>query len=120
MKRICRILILVIISLVCFTLPYYIFGEISDFKEEKLIENSLPTEQEIDDFNNLLSENTLYYYNQLDDFHNLFPSAELRSALPRRSQLSRWTSTAPLTVNAVSKESQSINIKAGSTVASSA
>ena len=68
MKRICRILISVIVSLVCFTLPYYIFGEISDFKEEKLIEKSMPTEQEIDDFNNLLSENTLYYYNQLDDF----------------------------------------------------
>ena len=68
MKRICRILVSVIVSLVCFTLPYFIFGEISDFKEEKLIEKSMPTEQEIDDFNNLLSENTLYYYNQLDDF----------------------------------------------------
>ena len=67
MKRICRIIIMIIISLVCFVIPYTVFGEIDDIKEKKSIENSLPTENEIDVFNDLLSENTMYYYNQLDE-----------------------------------------------------
>lgn len=67
MKKIRDILISIILSLVFGFVSFNFYQSYIDEKEEKLIEEDLPSAQEISDFQVLLNDNTYYYYNQLDD-----------------------------------------------------
>lgn len=67
MKKIRDILISIILSLVFGFFSFNFYQSYIDEKEEKSIEEGLPSAQEKSDFQNLLNDNTYYYYNQLDD-----------------------------------------------------
>ena len=67
MKKIRDLFISVVISLVLGFVSFNLYQSYSNEKEQKLIENSLPTAQEELNFQNRLIENTYYYYNRLSD-----------------------------------------------------